>query len=175
MRRRCWRCFGRINLHIGVSSSSRATTAPATTAPAQTPIPVLTVESTSAESGYRVDGPLVIAPKCMRSPEQGNCDGGDALLEGVLRIQDGCAFVDGGVELSYYTVVWAFGTAWDDATSEVVTVDGQRLASGGFVSLGGGESSVANMSVLYPGIEPPAQLNECASRGGVVGFWNSGY
>jgi hypothetical protein len=134
-----------------------------------------TPQSTVAASGYLVDGPLVIAPECVTTAERLDCDGGDALLEGVLHIEDGCAFVDGGADHAYYTVVWDSGTTWDEATAEVVTVNGERVGDGGFVSLGGGESSNANMSVLYPGIEPPPHLGACASREGVVGFWNAGY
>lgn len=64
-------------------------------------------------------------------------EGLDALLTGVVRIDDGCLYVDGPEEsgryLPYFPVT---DTAWED---DALVWNGERYVDGDPISLGGGE------------------------------------
>ena len=131
------------------------------------------------EPGYRVDGPLVVAPACGRSGD--DCDPGDALLSGVIRFDGSCSFVDsfrgddsvddaaaGGPIVA---LLWMHGAEWDASVDAVRVAPDVVIRDGDVVDVGGGGGSLDNLEHWYPGIEIPAQLAECASEAGVSGFW----
>jgi hypothetical protein len=131
------------------------------------------------DSGYRVDGPLVVAPACGRS--DGDCDPGDALISGVIRFDGSCTFVDsfrgddsvddaaaGGPTVA---VLWMHGAEWDASVDAVRVAPDVVIRDGDVVDVGGGDGSLDNLEYWYPGVEVPARLVECASEAGVSGFW----
>ena len=130
--------------------------------------PPVTAPNVDDGSGYVVDGPLVMTPECPL-PEPNGCDPGDALLEGVLRFDASCAFVEG--DGWRYAMLWDHGVSWDEAQQVLITSDGELMRSGDAIASGGGEGTPANLALIYSDAVLPSALEDCASQPGTSGFW----
>ena len=103
-----------------------------------------------------VDGPVMFAPG---PPSSG---GMMALIQGVL-VRDGdCLFAGDGAPGSRVTILWPFGTTWDDAAQAVVVSDGTRIPVGSAFSAGGGSASREVLQLLPDDAALAERADACA-------------
>lgn len=100
--------------------------------PGNTPTNAPQVPSTSLSEVGSIDGPVLTS----RPPPQNGFDGMAAIVDGRLRMVEGCLLLERGE--SSYPVVWPFGTTWLGERSAVVLPDGAVAEPGALVSGGGG-------------------------------------
>jgi len=91
--------------------------------------------------------------------------GEEALVEGPLVIEDGCAFVGLGVETTL--MLWAYGTSWDAGTESIVFPNGTTAVAGDIVSAGGGSASINDLDNITSNELVTEALARCAPDGGV--------
>ena len=128
---------------------------------------------------YSNDGPLVLQPaidwdRCGDSPL---CAQDDGTAEADLVLHEGCIFLGGFTDpardVPTLAALLPADYSWDDVSRSIVTPDGDRLAVGDRLTWGGGETDLANLRIVIPGREPPAELKRCVSL--ADGLWHASF
>lgn len=118
------------------------------------------VESPAAGQGG-VDGPVIYAAPSLLAEE--------ALGSGIVELVDECLVLAFEEEPNdRFLIVWKFSTTWDESNSEVVLPDGNRVAPGDAVELGGGYHTIGRASSYVKSVEAESALAACAASTGIT-------
>jgi len=95
----------------------------------------------------------------------------DALIEGAVTIDDGCALVESGEQS--VGLVWPVGTTWKSESEAVRLVNGLEISSGTQIRAGGGGTSVDGLHAYPDDVLGPTRLTPerlaCADQWWVLG------
>ena len=109
--------------------------------------------------------PLIIGP-VFAAGDDGDGSGMGAIVQGRLRLDDGCLLLDD------IPIVWPHETGWDAVDKVILLPGGQQAAIGDRVTGGGGYLHVQSLTGEYDD-EFAARLRECPTdRWGQVAVFN---
>ena len=141
------------------ASTSTSLQAAEATTPPSTSVPL--TEDLDASGG--VDGPVMY----WRERPQGEDESEDSEIAGTLVREGNCLFVE--VDAYRSTVLWEFGTRWDDGRSVVLLPDGSEIAlDSKLPGRGGGEHSSDELSIFTTNETVIERARACAGPGGGV-------